>query len=164
MRPQSLWMLGALAAGCANRGPNPVDAAHYALSPCPKSPNCVSSLADPEDAEHHVPALALHGDPATAMQRISTVVSAHPRTEVLHLDAKSLHATYTSKWFRFVDDVHIRLDTEHSVLQIRSASRVGYDDMEANPDRVALIRADWNQSAISPDATAPPRVPSDHAP
>lgn len=132
-------------AACGGTPPPPVDdPTSTALPACPASPNCVSSQAHPGDAEHHTEPLALHGDPATAIARLADIIRAHERTEVTHTDARALRATYTSQVFGFVDDVELRVDESGGVVHIRSASRVGKDDLEANPERVARIRADWD--------------------
>jgi uncharacterized protein (DUF1499 family) len=136
--------LGLGLAACGGTPPGPVvDPGSSTLPDCPESPNCVSSQADPADAEHHTEPLSLHGDPETAVARLQAVIAAHERTEIGHTDARVLRATYTSKLFGFVDDVELRVDAAAGVVHIRSASRVGKDDMEANPERVAIIRADW---------------------
>ena len=67
----------------------------------------------------------------------------HDATLITHTDDRVLRATYTSRIFRFVDDVELRVDTTKGLVHIRSASRVGHDDLEANPKRVERIRADW---------------------
>ncbi len=51
-----------------------------------------------------------------------------------------LAATFTSGFFRFVDDVEIRIDMEASLIHVRSASRAGYSDMGVNQIRVEAIR------------------------
>lgn len=131
-------------AACAGAPPPPVAApTSTALPPCPDSPNCVSSQADPRDAEHHTEPLPLHGDPEDAIARLAALIGAHERTRITHTDDRVLRATYTSRIFRFVDDVELRVDTTKGLVHIRSASRVGHDDLEANPKRVERIRADW---------------------
>jgi uncharacterized protein (DUF1499 family) len=51
-----------------------------------------------------------------------------------------LRAQFTSFLFRFVDDVDCVVDAPAGVIQIRSASRVGYSDLGANRKRVEAIR------------------------
>ena len=108
------------------------------LPPCPASPNCVCSEAT--DAGHHVDALAFQGDPASAMERLRQVIASMPRTRIVAADGESLHAEFTSLLFRFVDDVNCRLNAKAGVIEIRSASRVGYSDLGANRRRVEAIR------------------------
>lgn len=138
-----LVLLSALT-GCGGTPPGRIATPDAAPLPtCPASPNCVSSQADPRDPEHHTDPLVLHGDPASAIARMATIIETHARTVVTHQSPTALRATYTSRVFRFVDDVELRVDVEQGVLHIRSASRVGHDDLGANPRRVSKIRSDW---------------------
>ena len=109
------------------------------LAPCPSSPNCVSSLAT--DAEHRVAPIAYRGDPAAAMRRLRDVIAAMPRSRVVSASDTALYAEFTSRLFRFVDDVDCAVDPAAGVIQIRSASRVGYSDLGVNRARVEAIRA-----------------------
>jgi uncharacterized protein (DUF1499 family) len=109
------------------------------LAPCPKSPNCVSSLA-PDD-EHRVDPIRFRGDPAAALARLRAVIEAMPRAVVTRSDADSLHAQFTSWLLRFVDDVDAAVDPDAGVIHVRSASRVGYSDLGVNRKRVEAIRA-----------------------
>ena len=47
-----------------------------------------------------------------------------------------LAAIFTSVIFKFVDDLEIRIDSTPEVIHIRSASRVGYSDMDVNKKRM----------------------------
>ena len=108
------------------------------LAPCPSSPNCVSSLAT--DSGHQIAPLAFRGDPAQAMHRLRAVIEAMPRTRIVEFSDDALRAEFTSFLFRFVDDVACVVDAPAGVIQIRSASRVGYSDLGANRKRVEAIR------------------------
>lgn len=126
--------------GCAaEREPTMPTPPGELLAPCPASPNCVSSLAS--DDAHRVRPLPYTGDPAAAMQRLRDVIAAMPRTRIVSADDSTLHAEFTSFLFRFVDDVNCAVDPKAGVIQIRSASRVGYSDLGVNRKRVEAIRA-----------------------
>ena len=116
-----------------------MEKADTTLTPCPASPNCVSSVAP--DSAHHVQPLAFMGPPAAAMERLRTTIAALPRTRVVRSGDTSLHAEFTSWLLRFVDDVDCVLDASAGVIHIRSASRVGYSDLGVNRKRVEQIRA-----------------------
>ena len=106
------------------------------FAPCPSSPNCVSSYADSGDTVHAIEPL-----PSVAgMTELVSVVESFPATAIVERDGDYLHATFTSRIFRFVDDVEFLLDSEQGVTHVRSASRVGYGDMGANRTRVEAIR------------------------
>lgn len=60
--------------------------------------------------------------------------------DVNYSDDNYMAATFTSDLFRFVDDVEFRVDQSSGSLHVRSASRVGYSDLDANRKRVEQIR------------------------
>lgn len=109
------------------------------LSPCPSSPNCVVSQGD-ADAEHSIAPLAYSGDPAEAMTKLVAVVKAMPRTTIIESTDNYLYAEFASKLMGFVDDVEFYLDPTESVIQVRSASRLGKSDLGVNRQRVEAIR------------------------
>ena len=109
------------------------------LAPCPSSPNCVSSLAS--DETHRVASLRFEGDPENALRRLAQVIEDMPRGHVVGATKDSLHAEFTSLVLRFVDDVDCVVDASSQVIQIRSASRLGYSDFGVNRRRVEAIRA-----------------------
>jgi uncharacterized protein (DUF1499 family) len=111
------------------------------LGPCPASPNCVSSEQG-TDASHQVEPLPL-GDPATAPRRLVELVESFPRTEIVSATDTYVHATFTTRWLRFTDDVELRVSQEEGVVHLRSASRVGYGDRGVNRARVEQIRERW---------------------
>jgi uncharacterized protein (DUF1499 family) len=51
-----------------------------------------------------------------------------------------LWTTFTTKVFRFVDDVELRMDETRGIIHVRSASRLGYSDMGMNRKRVETLR------------------------
>lgn len=113
------------------------------LPSCPESPNCVSTEADPSDARHHAAPLDLRGDPAQARERLKRIVLAMPRARLVEESGDHLHFTFTSRLFRFVDDVDFLVDAETGTIRFRSASRVGYGDLGANRKRMEALRARW---------------------
>lgn len=113
------------------------------LPSCPESPNCVSTEADPSDTRHHAAPLDLRGDPAQARERLKRIVLAMPRARLVEESGDHLHFTFTSRLFRFVDDVDFLVDPETGTIRFRSASRVGYGDLGANRKRMEALRARW---------------------
>ena len=109
------------------------------LTPCPSSPNCVISQGE-ADAEHAIAPLAYSGDAAQAMAQLVAIVTAMPRTAIIESTDNYLYAEFTSKLMGFVDDVEFYLDPAESVIQVRSASRLGQSDLGANRQRVETLR------------------------
>ena len=108
------------------------------LLPCPASPNCVGSQ-DP-DADHQLAPLAFTGTGTEAMARLRMLVLAEPRARVTEERAGYLRAEFTSRLFRFVDDVELLLDEPAKVVHVRSASRVGHSDLGVNRKRLEHLR------------------------
>ena len=108
------------------------------LKPCPEKPNCVSSLAPP-GTDQYIEPLPFQGDITTAKAVLKKIIMEMPRTTLIADDQKFLHVTFTSKIFRFVDDVQFYFDETQQVIHVRSASRSGYYDFGVNRSRVHNI-------------------------
>ena len=108
------------------------------LRGCPDSPNCVSTEA--VDESHHVPGIAFSGLVADAHNRLVRIMSQIPRTTLVTENENYLHFECRSRLFRFVDDLEFLIDSDTRVIQVRSASRVGYSDLGVNRARVNQVR------------------------
>jgi uncharacterized protein (DUF1499 family) len=126
---------------CAGTRPSNLGVHDGRLAPCPSSPNCVSSDADPSDSTHWVPPFLLATDPDAAWAAArSAVTTALPRTEIVTESPGYLHAECTSGWMGFVDDLELQLRASDGVIAVRSASRLGYGDFGVNRKRVEELR------------------------
>jgi uncharacterized protein (DUF1499 family) len=105
------------------------------FAPCKRSPNCVSSQADPADKTHYIAPLAYPGSIAQLRQALETL----PLATVVREEAGYLYAEFRTPVLRFVDDVEFFKDGE--VLHVRSASRLGRRDFKANRNRIEQLRA-----------------------
>jgi len=111
-----------------------------ALSPCPSSPNCVSSL-ETEEAKHRIQPLTWSGDLAHAKARLrQAIVAAGNATFVRETDTY-WKVEFRSRFFRFVDDVEFWFDHKTNIIHVRSASRLGYSDFGVNRKRIEKIRS-----------------------
>lgn len=81
---------------------------------------------------------------ADARQALAAVLPALrnlPRVEILEQSPSYVHATVSSAWFGFVDDVELLADDADGVLQARSVSRLGDSDLGVNGRRLATLAA-----------------------
>lgn len=108
------------------------------LSPCPESPNCVSSLS--QDKSHYVAPLTYKATLEEAREKLVSVIHSMKRTEIVTAEMNYIHATFKSALFGFVDDVEFSFDDQRKVIDVRSASRTGYSDLGVNRKRVEEIR------------------------
>ncbi len=138
-QPWLLLVIALIVLPACNSGNRPatglVDAK---LSPCPDSPNCVSS--DTENNEQKVEPFALRLPPEDAWTLLIDQVSRLPRTTIVTQQPRYLHVECRSQLFGFVDDLEFHLRPEEQVIAVRSASRTGYSDLGVNRKRVEELR------------------------
>jgi apolipoprotein D and lipocalin family protein len=116
------------------------------LAPCPKSPNCVSSLA--EDKKHFIAPIPYRGDNAATRQKLLEILNSFKGARVVSIEKNYIHAEFVSSLFRFVDDVEFYLNDAVKVIHVKSASRTGYYDFGVNRRRVELIRKKFEEGAM----------------
>ncbi|MGZ4953858.1 MAG: DUF1499 domain-containing protein [Methylobacter sp.] len=118
------------------------------LPSCPSSPNCVSSQAVATDADHFIAPFKITGNVEAAWAALKKALLSQSRTVITNETGDTLHAQVTSLVFRFVDDIDAIVDAEAKLIQIRSASRVGYSDFGVNRKRVELLRSQLQQAHV----------------
>ena len=114
------------------RRPDNLGVTNGRLAPCRRTPNCVSSQADPSDPEHYIAALK------GTMEAVRKAVESLPRATIVSEKQNYLYAEFRSKLLGFVDDVELFYDG--SAIQVRSASRLGRRDFGVNRARVEKLR------------------------
>ena len=121
-------------------GKRPNNLGHDAgrLTPCKRTPNCVSSQADASDTQHYIAPIALKGDAIAAARK---AVESMPGASVVRTEAGYLYAEFRSKLMGFVDDVEFLYDPVKGVLHVRSASRLGRRDFGVNRNRIEQLRS-----------------------
>jgi uncharacterized protein (DUF1499 family) len=130
----TMFLLG----GCSSHPPASIGVYDGKLSPCPDSPNCVSSMSEVEEA--FILPLDVQGDRGEVMNMLKGILNDYGGVEVLSERDDYLHAGFRSKVFGFVDDVEFYFPEGSSQLHVRSASRLGYWDAGANRKRIEKIR------------------------
>jgi uncharacterized protein (DUF1499 family) len=111
------------------------------LAPCPNSPNCVSTQADPSDRQHRMEPIPYDGPVAMIIARIAALVAAEPRTAILSSEGPYLHAVFRSATMGYPDDVEFYVDEAAGLIHFRSASRLGEGDMGVNRQRMEMLTA-----------------------
>lgn len=141
------WMLASvlvvfLFSGCSGTRPSNLGVKDNRLSPCPSSPNCVSSQSD--DEKHKIDPIRFTSTPAEAMDKLKKVVQGMERTKGVRETQDYLHVEFRTL-LGFVDDVEFYLDGSQKVIHLRSASRVGYWDLGVNRKRMESIRTEFGR-------------------
>ncbi len=137
-----LWFLGSRSARLAPSG----GLVGGRLRALPASPNAVSS-EEGTPSEAHVAPFPFSGPAGAAREALLALLRAEPRAAIVSAGDDYVHAVFTSRVFRFRDDVELRIDADEGVIHVRSASRVGRSDLGANRRRVEALRRRWDALA-----------------
>jgi uncharacterized protein (DUF1499 family) len=126
---------------CASNPPK-VQLVDGRLRACPNSPNCVSSESD--STSSRIEPLTFKGPAEKAWGDLKeTIRDMGGKIQEEH--DGYLWAIFTTRLFRFVDDVEFRMVSRDGIIHVRSASRVGYSDLGVNRRRVEKLRTLFNQ-------------------
>jgi len=104
------------------------------LAPPKRSPNCVSSQADPQDREHFVQPIAFGG----SMDQLKKILLEMQGASLVEEKPGYLYAEFRSRVLGFVDDVELL--KQGGVVHVRSASRLGRRDFGVNRQRIEALR------------------------
>ena len=113
------------------------------MTPCPKTPNCVSSVDT--DRRHFVQPLRFEGAARDAQYRLLKVLNKLKGARVVTFEDNIVRAEFVSPVFGFVDDVEFYFDDRKKTIDVKSASRVGFSDLGVNRRRVENIRKRFDQ-------------------
>ena len=111
------------------------------LASCGRRLNCVSSQAEPADAQRFVAPILFKGSAVDALAAVRRAVESMQRATVVRHEGNYLHAEFRSRLMGYVDDVEFTYDDKAGVLHLRSASRLGRRDYKVNRKRVEALRA-----------------------
>jgi len=145
--PRTFWLTPLVALALFGLPPALVVAnpgAESRLTPCPNSPNCVSSLAD--DASQRIAPLRYDDDIARAHARLLGVLNGMARVSIAHREPDFIRAEFRSALFGFVDVASFHFAAP-GVIEIRSAARSGYYDFGVNRQRLETIRTGFSAAA-----------------
>jgi len=113
------------------------------LSPCPGTPNCVSSQE--KNAQHRIQSLTFEDSLELAKERLHRVIKSMRGAKIITQEVVYWHVEFTTQLLRFIDDVEFYFDGSHSTIHVRSASRQGYWDLGVNRRRVENIRSRFEE-------------------
>ena len=133
-----VFAMAGLFFSCSARRPGSLGITGGRLSPCPATPNCVST--QDKDPKHRIEPISYRGSLEDATKTMREVIMGMKRAYIVKTSDTYIHAEFTSAIFRFVDDVEIYFDDNAKIIHIRSASRVGYGDFNVNRKRTERIR------------------------
>lgn len=107
------------------------------LADLPSSPNAVSTQT--KQSTKLVEALPLKGSIVETKATIIECLDKMGGNQIATQTDDYIHTVFTSRLFRFKDDVEFYIDGNSEQVHFRSASRVGYSDIGANRKRYAAF-------------------------
>lgn len=110
------------------------------MSPCPSSPNCVSTKAVPADKEHYIEPYEYTVSRQEAYDAVLSYLKSEKGVAIVESGDFYIHAVFTTKIMRYKDDVEFLFPEESPTIDFKSASRIGYGDMGKNRKRMEEIR------------------------
>jgi uncharacterized protein (DUF1499 family) len=125
----------------AGKRPDNLGVKEGRLASCGRRLNCVSSQADPGDAQRYVAPIPFKGSAVDALAAARRAVENMQRATVVRHEGNYLHAEFRSRLMGYVDDLEFTYDDKAAVLHLRSASRLGRRDFDVNRERVEALRA-----------------------
>ena len=128
---------------CLAGFPDNLELKNQLLSPCPGTPNCVSSQE--KNLEHRIQPITFEGSLKLAKESLHRVINSMRGTRILTQDVLYWHVEFTTQLLRFIDDVEFYFDGSQSLIHVRSASRQGYWDLGVNRRRVETIRSRFEE-------------------
>jgi uncharacterized protein (DUF1499 family) len=112
------------------------------LSPCPSSPNCVSS--DATTTIHQIAPIALTGLSAQAQDKLVSFLKSLPNVTLITNTPGYIHAEFRTPGMSFIDDAEFVISDDgsgNSRIDLRSASRLGWGDAGVNRRNMEMVRA-----------------------
>lgn len=123
----------------AGKQPNNLGVKDGLLTPCPNTPNCVSSQSS--DTVHKIQPFTYKSTPQEAFANLKKIIQSRPRTKIITETENYIYAEFTIPVIGFVDDVEFYLDEAAKAIHVRSASRLGQSDLGVNRKRIETLRA-----------------------
>jgi len=137
MKLLGVLIIGMMFFSCAGQRPENLGIHNDQLTGCPGKPNCVSS--QDEDENHLLPVFRYQGEKKAVFKKLKKIITSLEGMTLITENDNYLHIECKSAVMGFVDDLEFYFSKE-KVIQVRSASRLGYSDFGVNRKRVEKLR------------------------
>ena len=125
---------------CSGKKPIDTGIKDGKLSLCPATPNCVCSQCPKEDKLHYIQPFIYQQSLKKAYETLIKTIESDRSAKIKIKDSNYIYIEYTSKIFRFVDDVEFYFPPDEKMIHVRSASRIGRTDLGVNRKRIEKLR------------------------
>lgn len=116
-----------------NLTPNNLGVTNGKLAQMPNKPNAVSSQTEEKDKK--VGALEFKGNLKDSKDKLIKAIENYGNAKIIKNESNYIYVVFTTGIMKYHDDVEFYFDESKKLIQIRSASRIGYSDMGLNKER-----------------------------
>lgn len=124
-----------------NRTPTHLGVTNGSLARLPRTPNAISSQTS--DIKKKVDPFPFNQNLTESKTSLKIILTDFEDLDIMDESKNYIYAVSTSKTMRFHDDIEFFFDERSKVVHFRSASRVGYSDMNVNRKRYELLRKEY---------------------
>lgn len=121
-----------------NLSPNNLGVNDGMLAKMPKKPNAVSSQTEEKDKK--VEALEFKENLVDSKKKVIKAIESYGNAKIIKNETNYIYVVFTTGIMKYHDDVEFYFDESKKLIQIRSASRIGYSDMGLNRERYNKIK------------------------
>jgi len=118
--------------------PNNLGVNNGMLAKMPKTPNAVSSQTEEKDKS--IEALEFRENLVNSKKRVIKAIESYGNAKIIKNETNYIYVIFTTGLMKYHDDVEFYFDESKKLIQIRSASRIGYSDMGLNRERYNKIK------------------------
>lgn len=86
------------------------------------------------------------GGAAESMKALEQALSGLPGVTIVERKPDYLYVQAQTRWLKFVDDLEFSVNPDGGVIELRSASRLGREDLGMNRQRIEALRAAYLQA------------------
>ena len=77
-----------------------------------------------------------NGDAAASLQAVVAVLEGMPNVRIVEQGTDYVYAQAETRWLKFIDDLEFWVNPSLGVIELRSASRLGREDLGVNRKRI----------------------------
>lgn len=119
-----------------NTVPNRTGLKNNKLYPCGWTKNCINSRS--KNNEDAIDPIKFESE--DILNKIELFFKQNYNSNLINKTPSYLHIVVSTSFWHFKDDVEFLVDQDQKIVEIRSASRLGYSDMGVNRKRIEKLK------------------------
>ena len=113
------------------------------LTPCPGTPNCVSSTS--LQSSEQIEPMRYTGEQTDAHATLLSAIAETPNSTIRTQTPDYVHVEFKTLLLGFIDDAEFLFNPDEKIIHLRSASRIGRSDFGVNRKRLQTLRESFDR-------------------